>query len=212
MKNGFCLGLAPADEGEPPAGFEARAQVGERFRRVGEEHHAEPRDSEIGGPGREAVDGGVGKFEPDRQGARRALPGAREHRLGKIDAQDFAAGRDASGEVDRGRPAAAADVDHPLAGLRIRRGDEPVGNRAQHLILMFLMVGPFPPGGGIPVFGLRGIVGVDWRGGHGFASSVRHRASRRTGFRHGAMGRLIDWATPAHIGDRPSVRRPRRGR
>jgi hypothetical protein len=43
-----------------------------------------------------------------------------------------------------------------------RRGDKSVGNRAQHLILMFLMVGPSLSGAGIPIFGLHGVVGVDW--------------------------------------------------
>ena len=45
------LGLAPAGEGEPPAGFEALAQIGERLRGIGEEHDAEPRRDEIGGFG-----------------------------------------------------------------------------------------------------------------------------------------------------------------
>ena len=74
---------------------------------------------------------------------------------------------DALGEVDRRRSAAAADVDHALAGLRLRRCDQPVGNRAEHLILMFLVVGPSLSGGGVPILGLSGVVGVDWRSGHG---------------------------------------------
>jgi hypothetical protein len=95
-----------------------------------------------------------------------ASSGARQHRLGDVEAKDLA-GTDPGGEVDRRRAAAAADVDHALAGFRGRRGDEPVGNWAQHLILMFLMVGPSRSGDGSPIFRLRGIVGVDWRGGHG---------------------------------------------
>ena len=67
--------------------------------------------------GVEIVDGGVGEFEPYRQVSRRALAGAREHRLGNVEPQDFAAGADARGEVDRRRAAAAADVDHALSGL-----------------------------------------------------------------------------------------------
>jgi hypothetical protein len=99
--------------------------------------------------------------------SRRALAGAREHRLGNVEPQDFAAGSDPGGEIDRRRAAAAADVDHAIAGLWGRRGDKPVGNRAQHPILMFLMVGPSRSGDGSPIFGLCGIVGVDWRSGHG---------------------------------------------
>ena len=111
--------------------------------------------------GVEVVDRGVGEFEPDGQVLRRALAGAREHRRRNVEAQDRAAGTDALREVDRRRAAAAADVDHAVAGLRLRRGDQPVGNRAQHLILMLLMIGPFLTCVRVPIVGLRGIVGVD---------------------------------------------------
>ncbi len=163
------LGRAPAGEGEPPAGFEALAQVGERARRIGEEHDAEPRRHEIGVVGLERVDRGVGEFEPDGQVLGRALTGASEHRLGNVEPQDRAGGTDALRELDRRRAAAAADVDHPLAGLWRRRGDEPVGNRAQNLILMLLMVGPFWARDRGPVLGLRGVLGMDWRSGHRFS-------------------------------------------
>src|SRR5579872_942258 len=97
----------------------------------------------------------------------RSLAGAGEHRLGYVEPQDFAAGAYARGEVDSRRAAAAADVDDALAGLWVRCGDEPVGNRAQHLVLNLLTIGPFRSGDAVPIFCLRGVVGMDWRSGHG---------------------------------------------
>ena len=183
------LGLAPAGEDETAARLEALAQVGERARRIGEEHDAEPRRHEVGAVGLEVVDGGVGAFEPDDQVLGRPLAGARQHRLGNVEPQHLAAGTDAGGEVDRRRAAAAADVDHAIARLWRRDGDEPVGNRAQNLILMFLVVGPSLSGAGVPVLGLRGIVGVDWRRGHGASSfGARCAFQFERGFRSETMG------------------------
>ena len=170
------LRLAPAGEDKPPAGFEAPAQVGERLRRIGEEHDAEPRHDKVRGVGGHVVDRGVGECERDRQVLRRSLAGARQHRRRNIEAQDRAGWADALRELDRRRAAAAADVDHAVAGLRIRHGDQPVGNRAEHLILVLLVLGPLLTGVRVPIVGLRGIVGVDRRSGHGVSSLGRQDA------------------------------------
>jgi hypothetical protein len=103
-----------------------------------------------------------------RSNRRRPLVSARQHRLGNVEPEDLAARTDAGGEVDRRRAAAAADIDHAIARLWRRDSDESVGNGPQNLILMFLIVGPSLSGARVPVLGLRGIIGVDWRGGHGF--------------------------------------------
>src|ERR1700722_4441827 len=101
---------------------------------------------------------------------RRALPAAGQHRLGNVEPEDLATRIDAGDEVDRRRAAAAADIDHAIARLWRRDRDEPLGNRAQNLILMFLVVGPSLSGAGVPILRLRGVLGVDWRGGHGASS------------------------------------------
>ena len=176
IEPGILLGLTPAGEDETAARLEALAQVGERARWIGEEHDAEPRRHEVGAVGLEIIDGGVGAFEPDGQVLRRPLAGARQHRLGNVEPEDLATRTDAGGEVDRRRAAAAADIDHAIARLWRRDRDEPVGNRAQNLILMFLVVGPSLSGAGVPILRLRGIVGVDWRRGHG-ASSLDARCA-----------------------------------
>ena len=147
MKKGFCFGLAPACEGEPPAAFEAFAEIGEGASGIGEKHDAESRDDEIGPSEREIEHGGVGVNEADRQVLRGALARSGEHRLGNVEPEDLASRSHARGEVDRRRAAAAADVDHPFAGLGSSRRHQPVGNRAQHLILMLLMVDPALPAG-----------------------------------------------------------------
>src|SRR4029077_9515566 len=141
-EEGVLLGLTPAGESEPAAKLEALAQIGERARWMSEEHDAEPRRYEVGSVGLEIVDGGVGAFEPDRQVLRRALAGARQHRLGNVEPEDLATRTDAGGEVDRPRAPAAGHIHHAIARLWCRYGDEPVGNRVQNLILMFLVVGP----------------------------------------------------------------------
>ncbi len=177
MKKGFCFASRQQAKASRPPGFKAAAQVGEGARRVGEEHDAEPGRHEVGCFGLEGVDGGVGAFEPDRQAFAPARGRARASAR-KCRAPGLRLRGDACGEVDRRRAAAAADVDHALARLRARRGDQPVGNRAQHLILMLLMVGPFLSGDAVPVFGLGGVVGVERRGGHG-ASRFRLRRAKR---------------------------------
>ena len=121
----------------------------------------------------EIVSRGVGENEPGGEGFGRSLAGARQHRLGNVEAQRFASRRDPGGEIDRRVAAAAADVDDPLAGLRVRRRNEPIGDRAQHQVLLLLAVRPSLSGGLVPIFSLGGVLDVDRRrGGHGFPSSV----------------------------------------
>ncbi len=119
----------------------------------------------------------------------RALAGAGEHRLGDVEPEHVAAGTDPGGEVERRRAAAAADVDHAIAGLGVRDGEEPVGHGAEHLVLMFLMGGPFWSGRRSPVFGLGGIIGVDWRGGHGDSSLASDGAGELDQILTGRNGR-----------------------
>ena len=116
--------------------------------------------------GASLVHGGVGEHETRRQTGLGALAGARQHGLGNVEAQDLAAGRDALGEVDRRRPAAATDVDHPLARLRVRHRYEALGDRLEHFVLVILTVPPAPPGDAVPVVGLGHVAGMDRRFGH----------------------------------------------
>ena len=157
--------LAPAGEGEPSARSKAAPDIGEGERRIGEEHDAETRDDEIRPVGR-LVHGGVRKHETRRQIGLGALAGARQHGLGNVEAQNLAAGRDAPREVDRRRPAAAADVDHPFAWFRVRHRYEALGDGLQHLVLVVLTVPPALPGGTVPVVGLGHVTGMDQCVGH----------------------------------------------
>ena len=116
--------------------------------------------------GADLVHRGVGERETRRQTGLGALEGARQHGLGNVEAQNLAAGRDALREFDRRRAAAAADVDHPLARLRVRRCYKLVGNRLEHLVLVVLTVPPAPPGYAVPVVRLGCVAGMDRRLGH----------------------------------------------
>ena len=135
------LRLPPRGEGDPSAGAKAAPQIGESGRGIGEEHDAEAGDDEIGRARLRRMHGGVGADEAHGQaGGALASPG--QHHLRDVDPDDLAARGDLPGEIDRGRAAAAADVDDPLARLRPRRGDEPLRDGAQELVLAVLMVPP----------------------------------------------------------------------
>ena len=67
-------------------------------------------------PGGSFVDHGVGVNEARRNVLGRAVAGAPQQKLGDVDAERLAFGRDAGGELERRRAAAAADVHDELAG------------------------------------------------------------------------------------------------
>jgi hypothetical protein len=69
-----------------------------------------------------------------------------------------------------------------LVGLRVRRHNEPVGDRAKHQVLLFLAVRPSLSGGAIPIFGLSGVVGVERRGGHVSFLKISGRRGERLAF------------------------------
>jgi hypothetical protein len=96
--------------------------VGERRRRVGEEHRPEPAHRDIERGFVEEMDLGVG-VEERHVGQLRflgACPGDGEHGLGQVDADHLAVGSDRACCGECRGAAAAADVEHPL-GTRAGR-------------------------------------------------------------------------------------------
>ena len=63
-------------------------------------------------------------------------------------------------ERDRGRAAAAADIDDALAGLGLGAVDQDVGDRREQDILRRLPVGPALAAGPVPVGDLVGVLFV----------------------------------------------------
>jgi hypothetical protein len=74
------VGIAEADEGEPAARPERRAQVRERARGIGEEHDAEPREQQIESGVREGIDSCVGVHEVDAEPWRKPFGGSCQRR------------------------------------------------------------------------------------------------------------------------------------
>src|SRR5205085_11320477 len=88
--------------------------------------------------------------ETDTQALRPALPTARQHRHGDVDAEHKARWRDPLRQRDRGRTAATADIEDSLAGFRARAIDQNLRNRRQQHVLHWLPVGPVLTGRSIP--------------------------------------------------------------
>ena len=128
--------LLPAEEGEAPAGRECGTHVREGGDRIGEEHHPETREREVEGARREGEGLRVGVLEAHVVHAE--LAGARagpfEHRGGDVDPQHGAAGGDPFSELQTRLPAAAADVEHALAGRHLCPLDGRESERSDLLI------------------------------------------------------------------------------
>ena len=161
----------PAHEGEPSAGSKRRAQVRERRHGVGKEHDAEARVDDVEGARGKPMCLRVGVLEADVRQARRArrLGGAFEHRGGDIDAEDQPRGPDAPGEGDRRVAAAAADVDHALAGGDARPIHRALAERRDLRVDDLLEGHPLRAGGLVPVADL---LGVGLGCGHGLPIRV----------------------------------------
>ena len=89
---GLCSGPAQATKTSRPSGAQGAGDVAEGGDRVGEEHHAEARGGEVEAAGREGMVLGVAPGEADvAEGeVAAALLGAREERLGEVEAEDAA--------------------------------------------------------------------------------------------------------------------------
>jgi hypothetical protein len=85
------------------------------------------------------------------------LPRAREHRCGDIDAKDMSGRADFFRECNACSPAAATDIDDPLARFDLGAIDQNVGDRRKQAILRLLPIGPMLAAGSVPV---RNLVGV----------------------------------------------------
>ena len=71
--------------------------------------------------------------------------------------EDMTGRADLLRQRDRGRAAAAADIDDPLAGFGPGAVDQDVGDRRQQDVLRLLAIGPVLAAGSVPV---RDLVGV----------------------------------------------------
>ena len=127
--------LAPAGECQPARRPQRLAHIGKRKRRLGEKHHAEPRDQEIEACGIERIHGCIGEHEIDRQARRRDLPGASQHRGRDVDAEHMSGRADFLRERDCRGAAAATDIDDPLAGFGLGAVDQYVGDRRKQDVL-----------------------------------------------------------------------------
>ena len=96
------------------------------------------------------------------------LLGQGEHGLGDVEPQDVAAGPDRRGQLERGAAAAAADVEHALAGLqrqgRLRRR----ADRRQRAVALLLRADPRLAALAVPVGPLLGRDLLDGRHGNLF--------------------------------------------
>ena len=119
------IGL-PARERHAAAGREVRMDVGERGRRLVEEHHAELAHDDVERAGTGVVDLHVGDAE--RHVVDAGFGGALDRELGELRG-DVGADRgsrraDGSCGCDGRLAAAAPDVEHPFAGLQRERVEE----------------------------------------------------------------------------------------
>ena len=109
------LQRSPADEGQPPPWLEAAANVDERRRGVGEEHHAEPREGGIERGWFEREQLGIGLDESHPFASFGGTFGERQNRRRDIDTHDHAVWRDGLGKAQRRVTAATADIQDALA-------------------------------------------------------------------------------------------------
>src|SRR5438876_761526 len=149
----------PADEGDPSAGTQRRAEVRERRCGIGEEHDAEPRVEDVELAAGETVGLRVGVLDEDvpEAGVPRRLGGARDHPGGDVDAEDATFGPDPPRELERRVAAAAADVEHALARGDARPIHRAATERLELRIEQLLERDPLRTRGLVPVFDLLGV-------------------------------------------------------
>jgi hypothetical protein len=114
---------APADEPKPSSGTQRPPDVGERYDRISEKHHAEARKGGVERPRLKGIRLRIATQEGDvfRQ-ARIALHHV-NRRLKQIHPDNPPRLPDEPGERTRRTPNAAANVEHPLAGQGLNRCD-----------------------------------------------------------------------------------------
>jgi len=152
----FVVGeVLPAHEDQPAPGAKAAGDVGERGRRVGEEHHTETAQGDIARAGREAVHLGVAVLKTDI--GQSLLLGAAgrlaQHRRGQVHPQGLSFDCDPPSRSGRG-PGAATDVDDPVGASDGGRGQQVVGERRQHALVALLVDQPMHGLVAVPVAGL----------------------------------------------------------
>ena len=155
VKEGVLLAGAPAKESQPAAAPQRLPQIGERRRRVIEEHHAEVAQHHVEYPGPERVQLGVGNLEP---GVSDASTGGEPTRFGYLDpgkvrAQSMPVAGGARREDGR-ITAAAADVENVLPVLDLRGGEQPRRESAPHPLMPLTLLDELPPARPVPVLGL----------------------------------------------------------
>jgi hypothetical protein len=163
---GVLARFAPAGEHESRAATQAAPHVGERLRRISEEHHAETRAEQIGSAGLEWIHCCVGEDEVDRQPFRRKLAGSLQHRRGHVDAEHTAARRHAAGQCDRRGATSATYVQYDFANGRGGSIEQDLGHRCEQGILRLLPIQPALATGAVPV---RDLVSVAVIGGRQIA-------------------------------------------
>ena len=154
-KDGVLSAGAPADERQPAAAPQRLAQVGERRRRVIEEHYPEAAQRHVEDPGPEPVHLDIGDLEPGISDASSSGEPTRLGYLnpGKIRAQHVPATGGARRQDSR-LTAAAPDVENVLPILDRRGGQQPRPQPAQHPLMPLTLLDELPPAGPVPVLGL----------------------------------------------------------
>ncbi len=129
---------------------------------IGEEHHAEARNEPVGADAGEIVRARVDAAKLDIEaGGRGALARPAQHHLGDVDAEHGAFRPGFLRSLQRRVAAAAADIEHALAGRDVGGLEQQRGDWGEHAVLDVLPLGPLLAGVPIPVGRLIGVGGID---------------------------------------------------
>jgi hypothetical protein len=127
--------------------------IRERSSRVGEEHDAEPRKRQIEAASDKGVGGDIGAehLGVPYPGGGDAFARPRHRWQRNVGAEHMPVRPDARRQLQDRRTAAAADVEHVLAGLRRGQIQSRRCQPGERTILPFVLFGPGPCGGAVPV-------------------------------------------------------------
>ena len=138
------LERVPHGQRDAPAGAQHAARLAERRGRVGHQHVAPAAQHGVDARHRQVDPFGVEHLELDVAQAERgrALARAGEHRLGLVGDDRAADRRHQLGGEQAGLPQPGRQLEHPLAGLRGDRVDQPVRDRRAELAQQLLAAHP----------------------------------------------------------------------
>jgi hypothetical protein len=130
--------MPTARRAHPGAGLaQCRLGVGEQHVAPARQHAVELRGRQVDPLGVHRAELGVGDPELSRAGTREV-----DHLLDGVRAQERPAGEDELGGEEPGVARTRGELEHPVAGLRLDRVDEPRGNRPPGGLQAFPMRAP----------------------------------------------------------------------